>query len=193
MGSTNTATKLINSMGTFEEDLRREQELIDLLALPPDTDDKRNLRLPYDYRVPVEFKTWYPNGLVPIETWSVLERNIRGWPYKMNDALDVYFLRKANGVVEKLHIKARWIKEFLRQDLMPSEPDYAICKKCRRGFELQKYNPTWCFQAVQQTDGCNYHSAALLVKYKRFGNHATYEGNQDAAQLAIPERPQAAR
>jgi len=177
-------------MGTFEADLKKEQELIDLLALPSDTDDRRNFRLPYDCRVPLEFKTWYPNGLVPIETWSVLERNIRGWPYKMDDALDVCFLRKVNGVVEKLHIKAQWIKEFLRQDLMLGETEHIICKKCHRDFELQKYSPTWCFQAVQQTDGCKYHSAALLVKHKRFGVHAIYEGNQAGAQLAIPERRQ---
>jgi hypothetical protein len=137
--------------------------------------DIRELHIPGDIRTKIktdiEIKGWNRNGLLPLETWSVIERGKEGWGFS-SKKLQVWFVRAETE--EALNIPMESIRLFMTQTLS-GENFPCRCKGCGVVFNLNRHtHPMIAWQDIQWTSDEEqesihlYHSACLLVKKDAF-------------------------
>jgi hypothetical protein len=110
-----------------------------------------------------EAKTLYRNAFCFLETWSVVEKRIKGWLW---DIKPYWYLWAGKTIICGLHGKAleRWRDMHLRVGDLGS-----LKCKCGRTFELPKIfcDGSLMWQMLQETPDRAYHSAAFPISYKK--------------------------
>lgn len=134
-------------------------------------EDIRALHIPGDVRTKLkeklEIKGWNRNSWLPLETWSVLEKENRGWAWT-SVKLNIWFVR--GETEEALGIPMEAIKEFLQETIIPKKEELRCT--CGKPFNIIKHDhPLIIKQTIQWSNHGKrhkYHSACLFVEPKAF-------------------------
>ncbi len=159
-------------MPSWEHGLKREKATKKLIASLL-REDVSNLRQYYDgigfNGETWEIKTWLRSDLIPIETASVMERDIEGWALKELASL-FWFVRVETN--EALSVPGWAIKQFLDDSRMDTGVNLS-CRQCEytrliRNYEHSEIHKYELQETKNKGKMLPYHSACLFVSPEAF-------------------------
>lgn len=161
-------------MVDFEEDFNKEKKNIKVLFRIFRGEDISEEKKDWDINIHFQIKTWLRNGYLPIETWSVIEKEILGWAIKVSEESIVYVFMCPERK-EILFIPHDEIYRFML-DHKADNSESIRCRHCNKVFSLPVFKGDGIkVQQVQYTYRKRgwpggYHSAMVQVEPRVFLN-----------------------
>jgi len=159
-------------MQDFEKDLAKERRNIKEIFKYFSGVDISHKKKHWDIRIEGQMKTWLRNEYLPLETWSVIENNKKGWALDPK-IKEVSCIFRCPEKKESLVIRGDEIYKFMIAHRMETK-EVIKCRHCGKAFYLSKFEGYGIRrQTLQSTSkkeiaSCDYHSAMIEVDRRVF-------------------------